>query len=379
MMQFYDQLCILIKPTEACNLRCIYCFNKDNGYCDGIMNMDTLEKLYSTMFPFYKSIAIVWHGGEPTFVGTRFYKKALELEAEYAKKYDVSVKNSMQTNATLLTDDFIDLYEKYHFSVGISYDGVVNDYTRNSTTEVLSSIKKLQQRNIRPGVITVVSNKNIDLLIDTYNQMKSLDVGVQFNHYIEMNLQNPNAELSLDLDHYVDKMYELYLYWFNDRSGNVSVNPFTTNIEQYLTQNSSICIHSSCLRSWMCMDYMGNLSPCDKLFPEQYRYGNINDYSDIRQVYYTDGYKNLLGSSVARRKKCIADCSIYKYCQGGCNHSAMVEGDIENNGGFSCLAFQKLFTKITSHLDDIALTCENIQDKVINPYLRDYLINRLQN
>lgn len=375
MIQFYDHLNILIKPTEGCNLRCVYCFNKHNGYDVAVMEMETLEKLYSIMFPFYKSIGIVWHGGEPTFAGVGFYTRALQLEEAYAKKYGVKVLNSMQTNATLLSDEFISLIERYHISLGVSYDGPVNDITRDSTVAVLSSIKKLKAHNIRPGIITVVSKKNIDRLIATYEHLKEIALGAQLNHYIEMDKDTPCLELSLDPDEYVAKMYDLFLFWFNDPLCNIDLNPFRGYIEQYLFGVSPVCIHASCMRSWMCMEHSGNLSACDKVFPKEYQYGNVNDYSDIREVYYSDGYRNLLASSVERRNKCIESCEYYKYCEGGCNHSAMVEGEVTNNGGFSCRTFKSLFGKIILYLKSIELTIETISDKVPNPYLRKTLLS----
>lgn len=379
MIQYYEYFNILIKPTEGCNLRCVYCFNKNNGYKHELMTMETLKHIYSIMFPFFKSISIVWHGGEPTFAGVEFYKAALELQEKFARKYNVKMRNTMQTNATLLNDEFIDLIENYHISLGISYDGIVNDTTRNSTHKVLSAISKLKERNIRPGIITVVSKQNIDKLIPTYEHFKELCTGVQFNHYIEMDKESPCLDLSLSADNYVNKMYELFLYWFNDTTCNIDLNPFRVYLEQYLFDISSVCIHASCMRSWMCVDHDGNLSACDKVFPKEYQYGNIEDYSDIREVYYSNGYRNLLNESVKRREKCIASCDYYKYCEGGCNHSALVEGDLENNGGFSCITFKSLFGKIVSYLKSINLHRGNIMEKINNPYLRKTLLAFLQN
>ncbi len=374
MIQFYDHINVLIKPTEGCNLRCVYCFNLDNGYVHDLMKMETLEKLYSIMFPFYKSINIIWHGGEPTFAGVDFYKKALELQDYYKRKYSVEVSNAMQTNATLLNEEFISLIKKYKISLGISFDGIVNSDTRNSTEKVLKAFQLLKDNNIIPGVITVVTKKNINLMMENYNYMKSLGIGIQLNQYIEMNLNNPNIDLKLEINDYVDRMFELYLYWFNDVLCNIDVNPFRAYIEQYVFGQFPVCLHSSCMRSWFCMSHSGELMPCDKLFPSKYRYGNVYDYSDIREAYESNGYRNLLEAAISRRKKCIDQCEYYQYCEGGCNHSALVEGEIENIGGFSCVAFKALFEKIIKHIDSLKITRTDFKDKIKNPYLLKSLL-----
>lgn len=378
MIQFYDHLNILIKPTEGCNLRCIYCFNKNNGYIDDLMEMETLEKLYSIMFPFYKSINIVWHGGEPTFAGLDFYRKAFELQDVFSQKYGVKVNNSMQTNATLLDDNFIDFIKTRNISLGISYDGIVNDATRNSSQEVLSTISRLKRKNIRPGIITVVSKKNIDILIATYEHLKKIGLGTQLNHYIETDKNSPCFDLALSPENYVTRMYDLFLYWFNDMSCDIDLNPFRMYIEQYLFDVAPVCIHASCMRSWMCMNHEGGLSACDKAFPEEYQYGNVKNYSDIREVYNSNGFRNLMLASVLRREKCISSCEFYKYCEGGCNHSAMVEGSLDNNGGFSCITFKKLFGKIFAFLKSLNLRKDNILEVLPNPYLKKTLSRLLQ-
>lgn len=370
MIQFYDNLNILIKPTEGCNLRCIYCFNKNNGYIEDLMSMETLEKLYSIVFPFYKSINIVWHGGEPTFAGLDFYRKAFELQDVFAQKYGVKVNNSMQTNATLLNDSFIDFIKSRKISLGISYDSIVNDVTRNSSKEVMSTIDRLKRKNIKPGIITVVSKKNIDKLIETYEHLKKIGLGVQLNHYIEMDKDSPCLDLTLSPENYVARMFDLFLYWFNDTYCNIDLNPFRTYIVQYLFDISPVCIHASCMRSWMCMNREGILSACDKVFPVEYQYGNVKNYSDIREVYYSDGFRNLMLASVSRREKCINSCEFYRYCEGGCNHSAMVEGSLENNGGFSCVTFKALFGQIFDFLKSLNLNKDNILEVLPNPYLR---------
>ena len=374
MIQFYDHLNILIKPTEECNIRCVYCFNKNNGYVADLMTLETLEKLYSVIFPFYKSINIIWHGGEPTCAGIDFYKQALRIQDRYKNQYGVSVRNSMQTNATLLSDEFIDLIKTYDISLGISFDGIVNDETRKSTRRVLESLQRLKKSNVFPGIITVVTKKNIDCLVENYNYMKSLGYGLQLNQYIEMDLNNPNKELALTPKEYIERMFELYLYWFNDEECNIDLTPFRSYIEQYVFGQTPVCLHSSCMRSWVCMEHSGELIPCDKQFPKQYHYGNVNEYSDIREIYQSDGYRNLLSAAVARRQKCMDTCPIYKYCEGGCNHSAMVEGDIENTGGFSCIAFKELFMKISTHIDELKITRDDFENKIPNPYLKKCLL-----
>ncbi len=369
MVQFHDFINLLIKPTDACNLRCKYCFHKFGGYDNSVMTLDMVKHIYDIVFPHYKSVSILWHGGEPLCAGYDFYYNALAMQKEYQERYEVSIRNSMQTNSTLLTQEFIDLFKLYDLKIGISYDGIVNDYTRASTNAVNEKRLLLNSNGFDPGIITVVSGININRLIDNYEVMKAEKRNIQLNHYIEMDKAHPDLEMALDLDDYVNKMYEFFLYWISDKDCNIEVQPFISYALELLFNVLSVCSRTSCMRSWLCIEHNGDIAPCDKHMPAEYSYGNILNYSDIRQVYESSGFRNLLLASIARREKCMNLCELYKYCEGGCNHAAYIEGDISSNGGFSCQAYKKLYIKIKAFFEENDITSLNYFNKLVNPNL----------
>lgn len=375
MFQFDNCLSILIKATDECNLRCIYCFHKNEGYKNGILSYNDLDKLYSIVFPYYKCISIVWHGGEPLCAGLPFYEKAIKMQKSYIEKFNNKVKNSMQTNGTLITKDIISFAKRNNIGIGISYDGIVNDKTRASSLSVKKSRQLLKENGINAGVITVVSRINIDKLLENYLLMKEEKCNIQLNHYIEMDKCNPDKTLQLSVKEYVDKMFNLFLYWIKDESCNIDVQPFSHFLCEVFFKSPAVCTRSSCLRNWICMDHNGNLSPCDKSFPKEFTYGNINDFNDIRQIYETEGFKKLISGAIERRKKCIDECDIFDYCQGGCNHSALIESGLENNKGFSCIAFRDLFKKIIVFCEENNITAKSYTTNIKNPYLIKVLNN----
>ena len=139
--QFYDHINILIKPTNGCNLRCVYCFHQDFGYDTKFLSKETLLHFFEITFPHYKSVNIIWHGGEPTFVGIKKFEEYVKMAKEYADRYQVKLTQIMQTNGTLLNQEFIDVIKKYNVGFGISYDGPVNQFTRGSTLKFLENRK----------------------------------------------------------------------------------------------------------------------------------------------------------------------------------------------------------------------------------------------
>lgn len=128
-------LSIMIKPASSlCNLRCKYCF-----YCDvaahrdvfslGKMEIGTAENLIRSALSFADgcSVAFAFQGGEPLIAGLDYFKEFVSLVKKYNGK-NSEIFYSIQTNGTLVDDDFARFFSENKFLVGLSLDG---DYEGN--------------------------------------------------------------------------------------------------------------------------------------------------------------------------------------------------------------------------------------------------------
>ena len=70
-----DNITVIMKPTNQCNLRCKYCYHADNGYDKEKMTDQVLEKAIAVTAPFFKRVEYNWHGGEPLIMGLDFYER----------------------------------------------------------------------------------------------------------------------------------------------------------------------------------------------------------------------------------------------------------------------------------------------------------------
>lgn len=367
LFQFYDHVNVLIKPTDGCNLRCKYCFHQDMGYSPSALEEATLERFCRITFPHYKSINIVWHGGEPTFVGSRQFERYTNIVEKFATEAGTHLTQIMQTNGTLLTDDFIRIIKEHHIGIGISYDGPINDITRESTAMLRETDQRLRRESIRYGTITVVSGLNVHSLPQLYRHMSELGRPVQLNHYVNT-AENAPKELNMSAQDYIVAMKELFEIWLSDENGSIEVDPFARLIRDVYHGRSSLCARSSCMRNWFCMESTGELTPCDRDFPEEYHYGYVFDYDDIREIYSSAGYLKLMQVSISRREKCQASCDVYQLCEGGCNNNALFETGLENNGGFSCTIYKALIRYVKQRIAEICLF--DAPEKVPNPVIR---------
>lgn len=367
MPHFYEHINLLVMPTEACNMDCVYCFHKPYSNNSGKMSIKTVKRLLDNTAPHYKTINIIWHGGEPLLMGLDFYKQVLELQ----RKYLCKINNSIQSNLTLLTPEMADFFVQNNIDISGSFDGVCNEQSRGRSEEILACRQLMIDRQKRCGFIMVVSGLNIDHLIDSYLFFKTLDINFSLNLYLEQK-NDQDTSLRLQKDKTIYRMNELFDYWAMDTTGKTHISYFKNILDFILIKKKSICSFTSCLGRWMGVHYDGALSPCNRYFPSEYSLGNIYDYNDIGEAFESSGFKRLLQEAIERRAKC-KNCEIYDFCNGGCNNVALNENGVKNNGGLSCGILKAVYNHIDSFIENIIC---NKSNKELNPLLVDMLKNR---
>ena len=138
-----------------CNMNCVYCFNsRRTAKQSNIMSIETVNHIFNCVIPFYKDIYFIWHGGEPLLRPISFYKKALKLQKQYARGRHID--NIIQTNGTLINDEWARFFKQNNFLVGVSIDGPkeLHDHYRlspqgeGSWDRVMRGIRCLQKYGV---------------------------------------------------------------------------------------------------------------------------------------------------------------------------------------------------------------------------------------
>lgn len=359
MPKLLKHLSILIMPTDICNMNCVYCFHNSHHEKLGRMSLDTLKQLYDITLNEYEQVTFIWHGGEPLVMGLSFFQKAIEMQKNYK---NVKIHNRMQSNLTLLTDEFADFLSANHIGVGTSMDGVLNDQLRGNTQTVLNNREKMLNRGQHCGFIMVLSKANIDTLIQSYEMYKSLSANYNMNPYVSTPTEQ-NAQLLLNAEHTIEKLIEFYEYWKKDLSCNIEVGYFERIIRHILFGEKSVCKYNSCLGKWMGIRYNGDIVPCNRYFPHEYSYGNVWDYNHISEAFDSEGFKKLLSEAIERRKKC-ANCPIFNFCSGGCNNVALNENGISNHMGTSCKIAISVYQHIFKDIKCQPILCNSNNPRI---------------
>ena len=369
---------VIVKPTLACDLHCRHCYHPESDRSDEILDIDTFEKTVKLVKEGFEHSRYIWHGGEPLLAPMSFYKKAFAVQKKYYGK--MGCDNTMQTSGSLLNQRFIEFCKSNRVNIGVSYEGGFENGLRPDmdVQHIDSMVQYMADKGHMFLVSATIHCGNVDLMDSIYEKFKRVGASLSFNPVINLGCARENPDLALDPDVYVKNSIELFDKWIHDKDVKVPVIPFFPYIMTVVDgmPNISDCPHASCLGRWICLYPNGDIYPCGKACPKDFRLGNINDVDSIEELFDSDGFANILVGSIERRKKCKS-CEIYDYCNGGCSIDAFADGDIESSGGISCRIYKGLMPHIRDVITDIL---ENKPDmNQYNGFVRDAILGKLIN
>ncbi len=355
---------VILKATESCNLRCRYCYNCDSQYSGELLSRERLEKLFRLLVSAYDRVNIVWHGGEPLLCGIDYMRFAVELEEELYRDTGTPFSNSIQTNATLITPEWIRFFKKYRFKLGVSFDGIGNSEYRQQSEKVLSVLRLLQRRKMPFGCLAVVADDSYDM-IENYKFFRGRGIHFALS---PMFREGGGENLpTLTAKTYIENTKRLFQYWLYDTQG-VNIRLFSDYIAMLFNSSSRTCTNGSCHGKWLGVTPDGNLYNCGRDAIKRFCFGNIDDIETIPEAFSGEGFRALLVGAIARRNKCKESCALFPYCQSGCSDCAMIENGLENTPSFSCEAFRGIFPLVRDEMQK-ALQ-ERIPLSSLNPAVR---------
>ncbi len=321
----------VIKPTHLCNLACKYCYNDDVR--DPIMRESTLERVIEQTFAYVEKFegdrlaSFIWHGGEPMIAGLPFFEKVCHFQKQYAN--DVKFDNLIQTNGTLINQEWITFFKEAKFGVSISIDGPakLHDALRTdhrgqgSFSRVEKALEKVQAAGLPLGVCVVLSRANIDYVEQVYEFLAERKL--PFN-IIPLNRSGAAREnyfdVGLDAEEYGKAWIRMYDRWFDANQDYVYCSDFVYKTRAILAGQPADCIGlEQCSNTNISVDPIGDVYPCASLSgtPET-KYGNLieEDLQAIMQSTRAQAYRN------RRADDQCQTCKWQHVCHGGCQARA---------------------------------------------------------
>lgn len=328
-------LSLMIKPSSSkCNLKCKYCFYhsisdardiKDYGF----LEEDTLKVIIqkASLYCNGGNCIIGFQGGEPLLIGLNFYKKLIEYVNEFSNKTTFSF--SLQTNGTLITDEWAIFFKENNFLIGISLDG--NKYIHNlnrisykneeTFNKVIKGISLLKKYNVDFNILTVVTSALCKKVESVYSFFKKNDFRyLQFIPCLEP-LENKNlslSEFSITKDEYKSFLINLFNLWYKDALENnyISIRMFDNILGLFFNQNYEACDMKGVCSCQHIIESDGSVYPCDFYTYETYKIGNILTDS-FDNMHMHDTTIKFLKDSTKINDKCQS-CKYYSICRNGC-------------------------------------------------------------
>lgn len=372
-----QDLKVLLQPQEQCNMNCSYCFDKDMQLYfteknkKPLMDIETFERQIEFLVNSQEHVSLTFHGGEPLLMGIEWFEKQFKI---IEKHKDVIEDISIQTNLTLLTDEFIELFDKYNVHISTSFDGLTNEQTRSHTVEIIKNIKKLYQyyngkKNI--PILLIVNETNYDKLVDNYYYFKYVLPEVSDIGYNNVFISGRSNFLDYKKQSIYLKEYEkLFRIILDDEEQKPTIRNFYEFPIFLMGNEGYLCsFKGDCSVTFLGIFPDGSLTICDR-FPvndEEYIYGSIFEYNSFIEVMIkSENYKKVLLGQIERRRYCrdVKKCKIYQFCHGGCLSNGIFQGDITKpQSDVECYIRHGEVNTIIKVLNEIDI--QNIKNKVL--------------
>lgn len=361
-------LSVLIKPaSSACNLRCQYCFYADEAALRavgnrGVMTPAVLRRLLERVFAEADGpVSLLFQGGEPLIAGLPFFEEAVAL-AQQLNARRLPVSYALQTNGTLLNDDWAAFFARHRFLVGVSLDGTkeLHDLVRpgaqggGTHKQVLAGIAALRRHGVEFNILTVVTGRLARSAQKVYNFYSK--EGFCYQQYIPCldPLAGPRGRepYSLTPAAYGRFLKDLFDCWYRDvcRGVFVSERWFDNLIGLLQGRPPENCAQCGQCTVQLVVEADGSVYPCDFYALDEYRLGSVED-STLAQLRACEAAQAFLAPARTRDAACEA-CQWLPLCRGGCRRDRDSGGQLGRS--YFCESYQAFFPYALPRLLELA-------------------------
>ncbi|MQO92453.1 anaerobic sulfatase-maturation protein [Segatella copri] len=378
---FAKPLYVMLKPAGAhCNLACKYCYylEKNKLYPTAQRHLMSDEMLEQFTREYIEAqtmnqVLFTWHGGEPLLRSIDFYRKALSLQQKYAGGRRID--NVIQTNGTLLTDEWCEFFAQNHWLVGISIDGPQPDHDHYRLTaagkpswkKVMQGIKLLKKHGVEWNAMAVVNAYNANHPLEFYRFFKENGCQfLQFTPIVERLTRHEDGrtlasladkdEISLSEASVAPEQWGYFLCaifdeWVRKDVGKIFVEIFDCTLANWMGISPGICAYSKECGHAGVMEHNGDIYSCDHFVFPEYKLGNIRDHSLIDMLYgeQQQEFSRLKHSSLPRQCK---ECDIEFACHGECPKNRFMKDKYGDSGlNYLCPGYYHYYQHVAPYMD----------------------------
>lgn len=378
---FARPMYVMLKPAGSlCNLRCKYCYylEKDKLYkqCKNhVISDELLEKFIKEYIEAQTTpqVLFTWHGGETLMRPISFYKRALELQRIYGRGRQID--NCIQTNGTLLTDEWCQFFKDNNFLVGVSIDGPQefhDEYRRTATNKptfvkVMNGINLLNKHGVEWNALAVVNDYNADYPLEFYRFFKQIGCKyIQFSPIVERVVKREDgltlapgmqggdaglADFSITPEQWGNFLCTIFDEWVHNDVGEYFVQLFDATLANWVGQAPGVCILAEECGHAGVMEFNGDVYSCDHFVFPEYRLGNIREKT-ITEMLYSDQQKRFSKLKSQSLPKECRECKWLFACNGECPKNRFIKDRYGNPGkNYLCEGYRMFFEHVAPYMD----------------------------
>lgn len=377
---FSHPLYVMAKPAGAlCNLQCTYCYylEKKHLYEEGspmLMSDEILERFIKQYMEAQTQtdVLFTWHGGEPLLRPIAFYEKAMRLQQHYGRGFRIC--NSIQTNGTLLNDEWCRFFRDNGWLVGISIDGPQPFHdayrlSRNgqpSFREVIRGIELLNRYGVEWNAMAVVSSSNVGHPLEFYRFFR--DIGcryLQFTPIVERRKAHADGrqlaspaesglaltEESVSPEAWGRFLCAIFSEWVRRDVGRIFVELFDCTLANWCGLSPGICTFARDCGHAGVMEHNGDVYSCDHFVFPQYKLGNIREHTLFELLHGPRqlAFSRMKSASLPRQCR---ECRFRFACQGECPKNRFcLTADGEPGLNYLCEGYRAFFEHAAPCMD----------------------------
>lgn len=384
MMQsrpFGHPLYVMLKPVGAtCNLRCDYCYYLEKKHlAEGASPTTLSDELLERFVQQYieaqtlPQVLFTWHGGEPLLRPLSFYRRAMELQARYARGRQVD--NCLQTNGTLLTDEWCRFFHDHGWLIGLSIDGpqrmhdAYRHHRQGETThaQVMHSIELLERHGVEWNALAVATNLTAAEPLEFYHFFKQIGCRyLQFTPVVERTFHHPDGRTlahaaqpdnlpltaqSISPEGWGRLLCTIFDEWVRMDVGQTFVQLFDATLANWAGEPPGICSLSPTCGHAAVMEAGGDVYSCDHFVFPEYRLGNLHTHTLVEMLYSPRQMQFGQAKTTALPRQCL-QCPWRFACHGECPRNRFSHTpDGEPGLNYLCTGYQRFFAHSAPYMD----------------------------
>jgi serine-type anaerobic sulfatase-maturating enzyme len=386
---------LLAKPAgAACNLGCQYCFflSKENLYPpreSPLMSEAMLETyvrglMHSSPGPV---VEVAWQGGEPMLRGLDFFRRSVELAERY-RRPGQRVQHTMQTNGTLVDDEWAAFFKQHNYLVGISIDGPrelhdayrIDKQGEGSFDDVLRGWNCLTRHGVDVNILCTVNAANADHPLEVYRFFRDT-LGARYIQLIPIverataetlplanqgwgGMRGSDRPLYRQEGHLVTErtvgaapfgrfLIGIFDEWVRRDVGTVYVTTFDVALGSWLGQHNACIVSPTCGQS-LVLEHNGDVYSCDHFVEPDHLLGNIQD-AKLETLVASEKQRRFGESKFTTLPKYCRECPVLFACYGECPRNRFIATpDGEAGLNYLCEGYRSFFTHIDKTMRTMA-------------------------